>query len=72
MLDLILSARGVSNSCPSSLPPKHRFHDNSTGWEENRSQDGLAPKLIFQDCQSGYESREEVNRFSEGKVSDSL
>lgn len=37
------------------------------GWEEDRSQDSLAPKLIFQDHQSGYESKGEVNQFSQGR-----
>ena len=74
MLDLILSARGVSNSFLglSSLPPKYRCCVDSMGWEENRSQDTLAPKLIFQDYQRGYESNGEVNQFSQGKDSSSL
>lgn len=74
MLDLILSARGVSNSCLrlSSLPPKYRFCVDSMGWEENRSQHSLALKLIFQDYRSGYKSNGEVNQFPQGKNSNSL
>lgn len=70
MLDLILSERGVSNSCRglSSLPPKYRFCVDSTGREENRSQASLAPKWIFQDYRSGYESNGEVSQFSRGRT----
>lgn len=35
-------------------------------WEENRSRDSLAPKLIFQDYQSDHESNGEVNQVSHG------
>lgn len=54
MLDLILSAQADFNSCLqlSSLPPKYRFHEDSVGWGETRSQDSFAPELILQDCQS--------------------
>lgn len=74
MLDLILSAQGVSKSCLrlSSLPPKYGFRVDSVGWEKNRSQHSLAPKLIFQDYRSGYKSKGEVNQFPQGKNSYSL